>query len=321
MIPHYFLNNQVLDVLLLLYVDDMIITGDDCVRIESLKLELAHRFAMKDFVLLRYVLGIEVASSPKGYLLSQSKYIGDLLDRARITNTMVEDILIDAKAKYTPTDGDLLPDPTLYRTIVGSLVYLTVTRPDISYVVHIIGDVVSRKSTTGFCIFLGDSLISWKSKKQDVLSKSSTEAEYRVMEVTTSEIVWLEMEEQNRSGLIHTQQLEDVLDLIHQIHLLLPVKEAARTCILSKPFLSTVRSTSVTSGEGWLSMLAVASDLVFLTGRGLPVGRGRASLPNRSSWVALGTSPVKLTCSDLGIHGLRLVIVAIEKKLVVVLVG
>ncbi|GJS23648.1 retrovirus-related pol polyprotein from transposon TNT 1-94 [Tanacetum coccineum] len=215
-------------------------SSHDCVGIESLKLELAHHFAMKDLGLLRYFLGIKVAYSPKGYLLSLSKYIGDLLHRARITDKMVEDIPIDAKAKYTPTDGDPLPDPSLYRTIVGSLVYLTVTRPYISYAVHIMsqfvsaptmvhwavvlhilrylrgtqfqtllfpstsaldlraycdsdwaGDVVSRKSTTGFCIFLGDSLISWKSKKQDVLSNSSTEAEYHAMVVTTSEIVWL----------------------------------------------------------------------------------------------------------------------------------
>nr|GEZ34513.1 Gag-Pol polyprotein [Tanacetum cinerariifolium] len=86
-------------ILFLLYVDDMIITGDDCVGIESLKLELAHRYAMKDLGLLRYFLGIEVASLPKGHLLSQSKYIGDLLDRARITDKMVKDIPIDAKAK------------------------------------------------------------------------------------------------------------------------------------------------------------------------------------------------------------------------------
>ncbi|GJY98396.1 uncharacterized mitochondrial protein-like protein, partial [Tanacetum coccineum] len=128
--------------LLSLYVDDMIITGDNCVGIKSLKLELAHRFAMKDLGLLRYFLGIEVASSPKGYLLSQSKYIGDLLDRTRITNKMVEDIPIDAKAKYTPTYGDPLLDPSLYRTIVGSLVYLTVTHPNISYAVHIVSQFV-----------------------------------------------------------------------------------------------------------------------------------------------------------------------------------
>ncbi|GKA73275.1 uncharacterized mitochondrial protein-like protein [Tanacetum coccineum] len=172
-------------ILLSLYVDDMIITGDDCVRIKSLKLELTRRFAMKDLGLLCYFLGIEVASSPKGYLLSQSKYIGNLLDRARIKDKMVEYIPIDAKAKYTPTDGDHFPDLSSYRTIVGSLVYLTVTRPDISYAVHIISTqfftlLFPSTSALDLCAYCDS---DWAG---DVVSP-----EYRAMAMTTSEIVWL----------------------------------------------------------------------------------------------------------------------------------
>ncbi|GJX33434.1 retrovirus-related pol polyprotein from transposon TNT 1-94 [Tanacetum coccineum] len=79
---------------------------------------------------------------------------GDLLDRARITDKMVEDIPIDAKANFTPTDGDPLPDPSLYRTLVASLVYLTVTHLDISYAVHIVSQFVSAPTTVHWAVVL-----------------------------------------------------------------------------------------------------------------------------------------------------------------------
>jgi len=147
---------------------------------------------------------------------------------------------MEVSVKYSRDEGSLLEDPTLYRRLVGSLIYLTITHPGISFAVHTVsrfmqspqhlhlsavhciiqyllgtsnrglffpagsslqlrayGDANwagcpdTRKSTTSWCMFLGDALISWKSKKQDSVSKSSTESEYRDMFVACSKIIWL----------------------------------------------------------------------------------------------------------------------------------
>jgi hypothetical protein len=133
-------------IIMSLYVDDMIITGDDIDGILVLKTELARRFKMKDLDYLRYFLGIEVAYSLRGYFLSHSKYVVDILKQARLTNNKTLDTPIEVNARYSSSDGLPLIDPTLYRIIIGSLVYLISCRPDIAYVVHVVSQFVASST-------------------------------------------------------------------------------------------------------------------------------------------------------------------------------
>ncbi|KAL7610818.1 hypothetical protein Lser_V15G12059 [Lactuca serriola] len=120
---------------LLVYVDDLILTGNDDTVIRSIIKRLHHEFAIKDLGHLNYFLGIEAIYTTNGLFLSQTKYAHDILDRAG---------LLDAKPVSTPlasntafvTGGDAYSDPSHYRSLVGALQYLTITRPDISYAVN-----------------------------------------------------------------------------------------------------------------------------------------------------------------------------------------
>jgi hypothetical protein len=129
--------------LLLFYVDDMIITGDDPEYIAIVKAHLSDQFLMSDLGPLRYFLGIEISSTPKGLFLFQEMYIQDLLDRAFLTDHRILETPMELNVHLTPTDGETLEDPTCCRHIVESLIYLGVSRPYILYSVHILSQFIS----------------------------------------------------------------------------------------------------------------------------------------------------------------------------------
>ncbi|KAL0534566.1 hypothetical protein IC582_028857 [Cucumis melo] len=115
-------------VLLLLYVDDIIITGNDPQAISDLQHYLGQHFEMKELRSLNYFLGLEVSRPSDGYLLSQAKYASDLLARLGITDSNTASTSLDPNIHLTLYDGVPLEDVNLYRQLVGSLIYLTVTR-------------------------------------------------------------------------------------------------------------------------------------------------------------------------------------------------
>ncbi|KAG7559405.1 Integrase catalytic core [Arabidopsis thaliana x Arabidopsis arenosa] len=230
-------------VVILVYVDDIIISGNDKVGIQETKAFLKSVFDIKDLGELKYFLGIEVCRSKEGLFLSQRKYTLDLLSQvgklgAKPAKTPLED---DYKAnRKGELDNKPFEDVTQYRRLVGKLIYLTITRPDICFAVNVVsqhmqaptlhhwnmvtrilkylkgapgqgiwmgcnkntelvgycdadyaGDTKDRRSTTGYCTFIGGNLVTWRSKKQKVVSLSSAEAEYRAMRKLTTELMWL----------------------------------------------------------------------------------------------------------------------------------
>ncbi|XP_042400993.1 uncharacterized mitochondrial protein AtMg00810-like [Zingiber officinale] len=114
-------------VLLLLYVDDMILTSDDSSVISKLQNYLSQHFEMKDLGSLSYFLGLEVSSDSDGYYLSQAKHTFDLLSISGITDSSTISTPLDTNVKLTPFDVTPLSDSTSYGQLVGGLVYIMVT--------------------------------------------------------------------------------------------------------------------------------------------------------------------------------------------------
>ncbi|XP_070018363.1 uncharacterized mitochondrial protein AtMg00810-like [Nicotiana sylvestris] len=226
-------------ILLLLYVDDIIITGSHTALISEIIDELGKEFAMKDLGPLHLFLGIEVTYFTRGIHLNQSKYVAELL--AKTSMTLAKPISTPLAQKHGLQEAvDNLVDTSLYRSVVGSLQYLTLIRPDIAYGMNLAsqfmqspnnthyqamkrtlryvkgttkyglriisqspfmlygfsdtdwgGCPMTRRSTTGYNVYLGENCISRTSKKQHTVARSSAKAEYRALALTSAKRTWI----------------------------------------------------------------------------------------------------------------------------------
>ncbi|RZB87138.1 Pectin acetylesterase 2 isoform B [Glycine soja] len=126
-------------VYLVVYVDDLVITRNDQEKIAQLKQHLFSHFQTKDYGKLKYFLGIEVARSKDGIIISQRKYALDILKEIGMLDCRPIDSPMDPNKKLLPNQGEPYSDLERYRGLVGKLIYLTITRPDISFAVGVIG--------------------------------------------------------------------------------------------------------------------------------------------------------------------------------------
>lgn len=203
---------------------------------------MIHEFEIKELGNLKYFLGIEVARSKEGIFISQQKYVLDLLQETGMLGCRVIDTPIEQNHRTGADLEEGAVDRASYQRLVGRLIYLSHTRPDIAYAVGVAsqfmhnpkeshlkavhrilhylkgspgkgilfkkgghmsveaytdadyaGSLVDRWSTLGYCTFLGGNLITWRSKKQNVVARSSAEAEFRSMALGICELLWLKI--------------------------------------------------------------------------------------------------------------------------------
>lgn len=224
----------------LIYVDDVVVVGNNSLKIQHVKSELHKRFSIKDLGILKYFLGIEVARISEGLVLNQRKYILDILEDCGLQGCKPSSFPFEQNLKLGRAENEPKVDAGRYRRTVGRLLYLQATRPDLTYSVNILSQFVAdprqphqvalervlsylkgtagmgillprkgdltlnaycdsdwlgcpytRRSRTGYLLVFGGAPISWKTKKQSVVSRSSAEAEYRSMASTVSEVIWV----------------------------------------------------------------------------------------------------------------------------------
>ncbi|GKD28292.1 ribonuclease H-like domain-containing protein, partial [Tanacetum coccineum] len=198
------------DILLVqVYVDDIIFGSTKkslCVEFEQI---MHKRFQMSSIGELTFFLGLQVQQKEDGIFISQDKYVADILNKFDFTPVKAASTPVETNKALNKDEEVEDVDVHLYRSMIGSLIYLTTSRPDIMFAVcacardspfdlEAFSDSdyarasLDRKSTTGGCQFLGKRLISWQCKKQTIVANSTTKAEYVAAANCCGQVLWIQ---------------------------------------------------------------------------------------------------------------------------------
>ncbi|RVW38985.1 Retrovirus-related Pol polyprotein from transposon RE1 [Vitis vinifera] len=183
------------------------IIGNDPEERKALQNYLSREFEMKDLGHLKYFLGIEVSRSSEGIFLSQRKYALDLLQEIGMSGCQPVNTPIEEGLKLCVEPNQVSTDKGRYQRLVGRIMYLAHTRPDLAYALSVVSQYMYnpgeqhmnashaylRRSTSGYFTFVGGNLVTWKSRKQMSSARSSVEAEFRGMNLGLCEALWLRL--------------------------------------------------------------------------------------------------------------------------------
>ncbi|GJV51971.1 ribonuclease H-like domain-containing protein [Tanacetum coccineum] len=180
---------------LLLYVDDIVLTASSETLLQQIIGTLHQEFSMTDLGSLNYFLGIFVTRDSTGMFLSQRQNVVEILEQAGMVGCNSSRTPVDTESKLG-VDGDPVSDPTFYRSLgtldYGLYLFSSSTTDLVSYSdADWAGCPTTRRSTSGYFVFLGNNLLSWSSKRQPMISNSSAEAEYRGVANGVAETCWL----------------------------------------------------------------------------------------------------------------------------------
>ncbi|KAL0415573.1 UNVERIFIED_CONTAM: hypothetical protein Slati_3389200 [Sesamum latifolium] len=195
---------------LLVYVDDILVTAPSLAYIQTVKDYLHSLFIIKDIGDARYFLGLEIAKNSAGIYVVQTKYVMDIikdtsLTQGKTTSTPFPlglNLSEDCGALLSNLDSYIRPCDAHWKVVLHVVCYLKGCpskrlflpfQSNLSFKPSVMptGHPDSRRSLTSFCIFLGDVVISWKTKKQSTVSHSTAEAEYSSMAATICELRWI----------------------------------------------------------------------------------------------------------------------------------